>query len=753
MVFEDLQHIIPESVKQVPRTKAYAVLAGVIAALTVACLALSVVVGVRHGAVSPGCITPACLRVASRMRQDMNPAVDPCDNFYLYACGGWMSRHSIRPDWNYASVLYDMYLKHEERLREVVEEPTRRTSQKSAERKMKTFFKLCTHDYGRMTDAGRTLVDIIQTHLKGWYVLEPSSVAGNWSWQDGVVRLQSDYLTDVIFALRIGRSRDDQPKARIRITSGRLGMRFRNYHDGDKAATQDAYKEYMRTMAGFLLRDANVTLNTSEKNRRIEQFVSDAYGQEAKLAKIIADTRILSSWWQTKKTTVGELARNFTQFNWLLTLRTFFDQVDITTDTEAEISQTAYFVGVNAMLRNESRQTSRIMNNYMVWRLLDTYSQQLSSDYKFAKLKFTQSQYGSTEFHSTWEYCLSYTQFHFTTELALQLLRAHLGTANHTQVMNLMNAVKTTLLSRVDELAWMDDVTKKRAKQTLRATKVLVSFTNYYSDEEKVDNFYAKLNINQTEGYLTNLVRVNRFRRHLANMALKVSLKYYVWMTSVHTLAFSVHPHFIYQYNEVYVPPGTLQFPVYGLTSEPFLNFAGLGSMFGEEAVNAIDEYGSFRWVNGTYGDWWTAETTAEFDKKAGCFRDYYSTLKAGPYLIDGTKRTVDVSGEYDYSQAIRRVAGLRLAYRAYKKWANDHEQRPTPAGLGITLEQAFFVATAQTRCFLERDERAYMWARNHYIPDDIMLNGALSQMSEFRDAFKCNKQSKMAPSTQCEIF
>ena len=76
----------------------------------------------------------------------------------------------------------------------------------------------------------------------------------------------------------------------------------------------------------------------------------------------------------------------------------------------------------------------RIMNNYIVWRLIDTYSRQLSTEYKFAKLKFSQSQYGSTEFHSTWKYCLTYTQFHFTAELALQLLRAHLGTANHTQV-------------------------------------------------------------------------------------------------------------------------------------------------------------------------------------------------------------------------------------------------------------------------------------------------------------------------------
>ncbi|KAK2193700.1 hypothetical protein NP493_8g07007 [Ridgeia piscesae] len=628
MVFEDLQHIIPEAVKQAPRTKSYVILAGVVTVLAVACLALAIVVGVRHGAVSPGCVTPACLRVASRMRQDMNPSVDPCDNFYLYSLNRLKYCFiDLCDDANalgssfYVIVLYDLYLKHEERLREIVEAPARRTSQRSAERKMKTFFKLCAHDYGRMKDAGRTLVDIIRNRLKGCRHACPlstcpvgrtgtcwtrSGVVGNWSWQEAVIRLQSDYLTDVLFALRIGRSRDDTPQARIRITSGRLGMSFRNYHDADKSATTT--------------------------------------------------------------TTAGEIARNFTQFNWLFTLRTFFDQVDIRPSTEVEMSQAAYFVRVNAMLRNESQHTARIMNNYIVWRLIDTYSRQLSTEYKFAKLKFSQSQYGSTEFHSTWKYCLTYTQFHFTAELALQLLRAHLGTANHTQVMNLMTAVKTTLLNRIDDFAWMDDVTKKRAKQTL--------------------------NISQSETYLTNLVRVNRFKRHMANMALSVSLKYYQWMSSLQGLAFSVHPHFIYQYNEVYVPPGTLQFPIYELT---------------------------FRWVNGTYGDWWTPETTEEYDKRAACFRDYYSTLKAGPYLVDGIKHTVEVSGEYDYTHAVSRVAGLRLAYMTYKRWKTDHGDRQTPAGLDMTSDQAFFVAAAQ--------------------------------MTEFRDAFKCGKETKMAATTQCDVF
>ena len=32
-------------------------------------------------------------------------------------------------------------------------------------------------------------------------------------------------------------------------------------------------------------------------------------------------------------------------------------------------------------------------------------------------------------------------------------------------------------------------------------------------------------------------------------------------------------------------------------------------------------------------------------------------------------------------------------------------------------------------------------------------LNGALSQMTEFRDAFKCGKETKMAATTQCDVF
>lgn len=41
------------------------------------------------------CVTPACVTVAASIYNAMDVTADPCEDFYQYACGGWVDKHPL----------------------------------------------------------------------------------------------------------------------------------------------------------------------------------------------------------------------------------------------------------------------------------------------------------------------------------------------------------------------------------------------------------------------------------------------------------------------------------------------------------------------------------------------------------------------------------------------------------------------------------------------------------------------------------
>uniref|UniRef100_A0A4Q8K7F4 U6-Hexatoxin-Hc1f_1 n=1 Tax=Hadronyche cerberea TaxID=1107879 RepID=A0A4Q8K7F4_HADCE len=47
---------------------------------------------------SEECTSPECQEAARALLESMDTTADPCQNFYRYACGGWIDRHPIPPE-------------------------------------------------------------------------------------------------------------------------------------------------------------------------------------------------------------------------------------------------------------------------------------------------------------------------------------------------------------------------------------------------------------------------------------------------------------------------------------------------------------------------------------------------------------------------------------------------------------------------------------------------------------------------------
>src|SRR5699024_3899185 len=50
------------------------------------------------------CLSIDCITAASDMLTSMDPETDPCQDFYKYACGGWIRVNSIQDDESRADV-------------------------------------------------------------------------------------------------------------------------------------------------------------------------------------------------------------------------------------------------------------------------------------------------------------------------------------------------------------------------------------------------------------------------------------------------------------------------------------------------------------------------------------------------------------------------------------------------------------------------------------------------------------------------
>jgi len=165
------------------------------------------------------CTEPPCLRAASWAVSNMNTSVDPCDDFYGYACGNYAKLNPLNPDVSQRTIFWNLYYDNEDRLRELLESPSTRDSPWSYEKKLKDFFMSCVDDYGKMKVGGKAFLDKIVTPLGGWSVLGTLSNT-SFNLQTALQKTSIDFWTAALFTFRVTTDRYDRSRRVIEVGTG-----------------------------------------------------------------------------------------------------------------------------------------------------------------------------------------------------------------------------------------------------------------------------------------------------------------------------------------------------------------------------------------------------------------------------------------------------------------------------------------------------------------------------------------------------
>ena len=197
--------------------------------------------------------------------------------------------------------------------------------------------------------------------------------------------------------------------------------------------------------------------------------------------------------------------------------------------------------------------------------------------------------------------------------------------------------------------------------------------------------------------------------------------------------------------NHMVFPAGILQPPFYNPAASIAVNLGSMGMVVGHELTHGFDDQGSQFDAKGNLANWWTEQVGSQWKAKTGCLEAQYATYDALPGL--------KLNGKLTLGENIADNAGVKLAFGAYRAMRKGAEE--VSVASGYTEDQQFFMGMAQSWCSKYRDETARLARADptRTRPPKFRVNGSLSNLPEFTQAFACKADAPMHRKDACDVW
>ncbi|XP_018603852.2 neprilysin-like isoform X2 [Scleropages formosus] len=716
-------NLTPKAAKKVRWTSLEISLITIVSLLFIALVALTVLfVTHRQDGV---CTTADCTRSASRLLENMDPTVDPCENFYQYACGGWLKRNII-PETSARHSTFDILRDElEVVLKGVLEGPAGGGS--DALTKARTLFKSCTDESNVESRGGRPLLGMLGDILE-WPVATDSwddSYGANWTLESAIARLNEKYRMQVLINFFVGTDDRDSNAYIIHFDQPSLGLSSRDYYvcTGQYEQACRAYMQFMVNVVTLIRSDRQLSVNKT----LIKKELDTVFWLETDIANATDSPNERNNpVLLYNKMSLGDLSSNFSltvdsrEFNWTQFTNYILNTVNITVSDDEDVIVYApnYLSRLSLVLAN---YTARDIQNYIAWRFVMNLVGGLSKAYRDTRKVFRKALYGTTSEEALWRQCANYVNNNMENAVGrLYVEEAFNGESKH-MMDEMIAEIREVFVRNLDDLPWMDEETKKAAEEKARAIRERIGYSRNILSDEYLNEEYRDLNYSAEE-YFENILKNLEFiqKKRLKKLRAKVNKE--EWITG----AAIVNAFYSSSRNQIVFPAGILQPPFFGKGQAMSLNYGGIGMVIGHEITHGFDDNGRNFDKDGDLKDWWTPGSSRRFQELAKCMVQQY--------------------GNFSWD--------LANGQNAYLNYMNKHgPEKPLP-GIDLNHKQLFFLNFAQVWCGTHRPEHAVNSIKTDaHSPGKFRVLGSLQNFPEFARVFKCQRTSFMVPEKTCHVW
>lgn len=307
---------------------------------------------------------------------------------------------------------------------------------------------------------------------------------------------------------------------------------------------------------------------------------------------------------------------------------------------------------------------------------------------------------------------------------------------NNTKLM--VHLIEDAMEEHIEKLDWLDDATRAAAEAKLAKVTNLIG----HSTQKKTYPYVLS-----RTAFVDNINKIAADTYAVALQKIGQPVDKTEWGMSAAT----VNAYYAPSLNQMVFPAAILQPPMYNGSSHPAQNFGSIGAIIGHELTHGFDSSGRLYDGDGNQKNWWTEETSEEFDKRAQCLADEYSNFAVN--AEDGSLLGY-VDGNLTITENIADNGGLRLAFDAYKAYLSN---ATLPAGTELSeteADQLFFVSFAQTFCGKSHDgAMKQQLTSDVHSPGQWRINGPTMNNEDFARVFQCSASAKMNPKDKCVLW